>query len=1164
MVYYIKALANGLTKKVALPLAFAASALTPVMAGNTTLRIDFPKDGEKTQIALDETKTVNLMIQTKGDNVSYVDVNVELPAGIQLTDAVFEMANLPTLQNHQSKMERTPKGFHLMIYTDVMKDGKLATIGEFEEFESLGTFKVTANNALTGEDAMGLSIVDLTDYEANHIEYSNKGTNGEEGAEGDNSLASEKIAIDKTKFGGTFKVYTGAALNAEGQLEFNPLFDNRQNVQVKLQNEAAAKISGIEFEIILPAGLELDPASIKLDAERQTGQALSKQVITVEGAETNDYKVFVAGGDKAFNGNDGVLVSFDVFVPNDGKAYKEFAVDPATDFTDKITLDEIVLTDLNTVAVHAEKLDITVVNLNEKAYYEKNNAKAEVEKAFEEEINARVYDYYKVLNAREGVKKFLEEKHDAGTLGLEENKEAADELIGTYKEEIADAAKKNDDLYKKDLGIVEQLNQDLEDANKPQYSFDARGLKKVDAAEETVDEPVAEEPAVKHYNVEDYIDPALAEAADAAQKAIDAYEQKVQDLYDQYEEADPAENRWDGALLADDPEENPETAAGEAAALKQAAEKAIENFIAVRNKINDVNQKTFQDIANGELTDQLNAAIEYVKTLGDDFNTKADAYANETNFPEVAEAIKKATDAIADLLDEAGTINQEHESIALPYEEGIENVLNEFEKIIADIENIKKVADQAKKDNDDAADERVAHIWEVAEDPALLYGDFDGYDNLENQPKTYQDAYNNFEKALMEYYEALATEAWDGMVYKHADELDKYLEKFDKAAEDLKTVAENLTELNAIIPEVKDDLKDAKQKLEELRADEKYKYIDSSDKTAEEMKAIDAEVERIEKRIAELDDAINNAEDWTDLLNEEGEVDAWKEELNQLLADLEKLAGEDGTIDAAQAKYDFYHKRGDANMDGNITMLDYNLILQYVREELDINDVTPEELSQLNVVQEDYFVDEEGNPVIEVNITDATGALRIYLNAGNDPGDLGDRYYSARSAEADALTTTTTMVNGLRRIALNLNNAEEYTAAQMDVVLPEGMNIVNAQLGSRNSSHNLFVGSEKNGRQRIVISSSQLRTFEGNEGAVLYLDVEGQGEVSFNNVIFATTHAQSKLFNVDGAQTTGIASVKAAAEGEQVYSIGGRLMNAVKKGINIIRRADGTTQKVIK
>ena len=46
---------------------------------------------------------------------------------------------------------------------------------------------------------------------------------------------------------------------------------------------------------------------------------------------------------------------------------------------------------------------------------------------------------------------------------------------------------------------------------------------------------------------------------------------------------------------------------------------------------------------------------------------------------------------------------------------------------------------------------------------------------------------------------------------------------------------------------------------------------------------------------------------------------------------------------------------------------------------------------------------------------------------------------------------------------------------------------------------------------------------------------------------------------------TGISGVKAAADGQStVYSLGGRLVDTLRKGVNIIRRADGTTRKVVK
>ena len=314
----------------------------------------------------------------------------------------------------------------------------------------------------------------------------------------------------------------------------------------------------------------------------------------------------------------------------------------------------------------------------------------------------------------------------------------------------------------------------------------------------------------------------------------------------------------------------------------------------------------------------------------------------------------------------------------------------------------------------------------------------------------------------------------------------------------------NNNQLANIVEADKTALESEKVKLNNLREDEKYKYIDSSEKSKDLMKAIDAKITEIEQTLEDIENDMNNGGD------DDERVQELTDQLNDLLAGItDAIAGNDVNsidemIDNAQAEYDKYHKRGDTNMDSRMTMFDYNFIMQYVREELDINDIPEEgkkraeQLSQLNVVQEKSFGTE-----IEINITDAVGTLKIYLNDGSDEGlKLGDRYYSARSAEQESIVASTQLINGMKRIALSLNGASEFTAAQFDVILPEGMKIVGAQMGEISNGHDLFVGSVKDGRQRVVISNSQLNAFNGSEGAVVYLDVEGAGDVQFNNVIF--------------------------------------------------------------
>ena len=83
-------------------------------------------------------------------------------------------------------------------------------------------------------------------------------------------------------------------------------------------------------------------------------------------------------------------------------------------------------------------------------------------------------------------------------------------------------------------------------------------------------------------------------------------------------------------------------------------------------------------------------------------------------------------------------------------------------------------------------------------------------------------------------------------------------------------------------------------------------------------------------------------------------------------------------------------------------------------------------------------------------------------------------------------------------------------------------------------------------------------------GNVIYLDVEGlNGEVS-GTATFVKMNLSSDKFDLSG--TTAIDKLKsaAAAAGQKVYNLGGRLVDSVKKGVNILRGEDGSAKKVLK
>jgi hypothetical protein len=157
------------------------------------------------------------------------------------------------------------------------------------------------------------------------------------------------------------------------------------------------------------------------------------------------------------------------------------------------------------------------------------------------------------------------------------------------------------------------------------------------------------------------------------------------------------------------------------------------------------------------------------------------------------------------------------------------------------------------------------------------------------------------------------------------------------------------------------------------------------------------------------------------------------------------------------------------------------------------------------------------------------------------------------------------MTQETNRIAVNLANVNDYTAFQLDLVLPEGMKFVGAELGSRaGESHKLYSRAQLDGSIRMVASSVKGETFSGNEGAVLYINVEGAGTPELLNILFSDVDAVTRSFAI-GNDATGIDTVSTFESLKQkVYDLGGRVKESLKKGINIIRRADGTTGKVVK
>lgn len=162
---------------------------------------------------------------------------------------------------------------------------------------------------------------------------------------------------------------------------------------------------------------------------------------------------------------------------------------------------------------------------------------------------------------------------------------------------------------------------------------------------------------------------------------------------------------------------------------------------------------------------------------------------------------------------------------------------------------------------------------------------------------------------------------------------------------------------------------------------------------------------------------------------------------------------------------------------------------------------------------------------------------------------------------SENLTVSAEDNNGVQRIAINLENRKDYVACQMDIILPAGMTVVGESVGNRANGHALY-SKDIDGVHRVVISTIENNSFT-NGSAILYLDVQGGSidKVALDKVIFA--EANGRETTITGSDATGISGMEAEGSLKQkIYSVGGQLLDKVKQGINIVRNANGKTQKV--
>lgn len=349
---------------------------------------------------------------------------------------------------------------------------------------------------------------------------------------------------------------------------------------------------------------------------------------------------------------------------------------------------------------------------------------------------------------------------------------------------------------------------------------------------------------------------------------------------------------------------------------------------------------------------------------------------------------------------------------------------------------------------------------------------------------------------------------------------------------------------------------------------------DNAEATEEAKNAAEEAVENLENAIASAEEALadlTNEEDSAAVLAAISKALNALEQAQESIADGESAMGSDAdsyyeaaeeTAEDAIAALEAAIEAVNGDVPGDLTggeegepdgvvdVFDYQLLLNYV---LDPTSLTTEQVAAADL-----------NADGEVNVADLM-MLVSYMTTTDNAAIAAHADNNSISA-VNGLKLTSEANGATKRIALSLNSSNVYAGAQLDVTLPEGVTIVNEQLADATTDHVVYSNTLANGTHRIVISSLSNSDLNANGEVTLYIDVMGElaDRVVVGNVIAADAAGRSYRVTSQG-QTTGIEGVSAEMnQGEKVYSVSGQMLDGMKRGVNIVRNADGTTQKVIR
>ena len=142
-----------------------------------------------------------------------------------------------------------------------------------------------------------------------------------------------------------------------------------------------------------------------------------------------------------------------------------------------------------------------------------------------------------------------------------------------------------------------------------------------------------------------------------------------------------------------------------------------------------------------------------------------------------------------------------------------------------------------------------------------------------------------------------------------------------------------------------------------------------------------------------------------------------------------------------------------------------------------------------------------------INVTDIVGIASVILKGGT-ASNVSVQRCAPNSSDAIKIEDFAAGKNQSQQVAIEMTNASDYSACQMDIRLPKGMSIAECELASAATDHMVAYRELPDGTVRVLVYSLTCRTLPDSEEGIISLRTttdnrfEG-GEIVVENILFA-------------------------------------------------------------